>query len=243
MIEQAAEKLRNAQHVVCSTGAGVSAESGVSTFRDAETGYWSKFNPEDLASQQGFAKDPGLVWRWYMERLYGTTVEARPNPGHEALAQIETLVPKFTLVTQNVDNLHEQAGSTNVIHLHGNIASFYCNVCRTDYDLQEEDRTDDEPPICPICGGMVRPGVVWFGEQLPAKEINAAWDAAQSCDVMLVVGTSGVVYPAAHVPFVAKEQGATVIDVNPDRDEIAAIANIFLQGSSGQILPQVVEVM
>jgi len=243
LIKQAADVLRNAQHVVCTTGAGVSAESGVSTFRDAETGHWAKFNPEDLASQRGFAANPGLVWRWYMERLYGSTVIARPNPGHDALAQLEKIVPKFTLVTQNVDTLHEQAGSTNVIHLHGNIGHFYCNACRTDYELRDEDRTADAPPVCPFCTGMIRPGVIWFGEQLPAAEINLAWAAAESCDVILVVGTSGVVYPAAHIPFLAKEHGARIIDVNPDHDAIASIADLFLQGPSGEILPQVLATM
>lgn len=243
LIERAAELLRNAQHVVCTTGAGVSAESGVSTFRDAETGHWTKFNPEELASQRGFAKNPGLVWRWYMERLYGSTVAARPNPGHAALAQLEKMVPQFTLITQNVDNLHEQAGSTDVIHLHGNISLFYCNVCRAEYDLLDEDRTADEPPRCPVCTGMIRPGVVWFGEQLPVAEINRAWQAAESCDLMLVVGTSGVVYPAAHIPALAKEHGAQLIDVNPEQDAIAPIADLFLQRASGEILPQVLAAM
>lgn len=241
LIGQSAGILGRARRVVTLTGAGVSAESGVSTFRDPQSGFWSKYDPERLASVSGFREDPGLVWRWYMERLYESTVAAKPNPGHSALAQLEQLVTKFTLITQNVDNLHEQAGSKNVVHLHGNINSFFCILCDRDHVLQEADRTSEMPPTCIHCGGLVRPGVVWFGEQLPSHAVNTAWDVAQRCDAMLVIGTSGIVYPAAHLPHLARENGAVVVDVNTELTEISRMADLFLQGPSGVVLPQLVK--
>jgi NAD-dependent deacetylase len=239
-IEAAARLLARAQRVACLTGAGVSAESGVATFRDAQRGLWSQFDPQQLASQEGFAADPGLVWRWYMARLE-MVESAQPNAGHRALAQLESLAPSFTLVTQNVDDLHERAGSRNVLHLHGSILLFRCNECSAGYGLRREERTAEMPPTCPVCGGMVRPNVVWFGEGLPAQTSNRAWLASERCEVMLVVGTSAVVYPAAQLPFVAKQRGAAVIDVNPEPTPISQIAGLFLQGRSGKVLPQVVE--
>ena len=241
-IQQAAQALAQAHNIVCLTGAGVSAESGVATFRDAQTGLWSKFDPQRLASQEGFADDPGLVWRWYMERL--RTVEAAaPNPGHRALAQLESRVATFTLVTQNVDNLHERAGSRQVYHIHGRINHFRCNYCRTEYTLQAHEQTQEQPPICPHCSELVRPDVVWFGESLPVDVVDIAWRAAESCDIMLVVGTSGVVYPVAQLPLVAKRAGALVIDVNPHCTPISEMADIFLQGAGGLILPQLLDAL
>jgi NAD-dependent deacetylase len=241
-IQQAAQALAQAQRVVCLTGAGVSAESGVATFRDVQTGLWSKFDPQRLASQEGFADDPGLVWRWYMERL--RTVEAAaPNPGHLALAQLETRMAEFTLVTQNVDNLHERAGSRQVYHIHGRINHFRCNYCRTEYTLQAHEQTQEQPPICPHCGELVRPDVVWFGESLPVDVVDIAWRAAESCEIMLVVGTSGVVYPVAQLPLVAKRAGALVIDVNPHCTPISEMADIFLQGAGGVVLPQLLDAL
>lgn len=241
-IRQAAQALSQAHNIVCLTGAGVSAESGVATFRDAQTGLWSKFDPQRLASQEGFADDPGLVWRWYMERL--RTVEAAaPNPGHRALAQLESRVATFTLVTQNVDNLHERAGSRQVYHIHGRINHFRCNYCRTEYTLQAHEQTQEQPPICPHCSELVRPDVVWFGESLPVDVVDIAWRAAESCEIMLVVGTSGVVYPVAQLPSVAKRAGALVIDVNPQCTPVSEMADIFLQGAGGVVLPQLLEAL
>jgi NAD-dependent deacetylase len=241
-IQQAAQALAQAQSVVCLTGAGVSAESGVATFRDVQTGLWSKFDPQRLASQEGFADDPGLVWRWYMERL--RTVEAAaPNPGHRALAQLETRMAEFSLVTQNVDNLHERAGSRQVYHIHGRINHFRCNYCRTEYTLQAHEQTQEHPPICPHCSELVRPDVVWFGESLPVDVVDIAWRAAESCEIMLVVGTSGVVYPVAQLPLVAKRAGALVIDVNPHCTPISEMADIFLQGAGGVVLPQLLDAL
>ena len=239
-ILQAAKALAGAQRVVCLTGAGTSAESGVATFRDAQSGLWSQFDPQQLASQAGFQADPGLVWRWYMQRL-GMVEAAHPNPGHLALARLERLMPTFTLATQNVDDLHERAGSRSVLHIHGHITHMRCNVCSFEHRLQNAERTGVMPPLCRQCGGYVRPDVVWFGEALPPRISNLAWQAAERCDVMLVVGTSGVVYPVAQLPLIAQAQGATVIDINPDCTPISEMADLFLQAASGNILPNLVE--
>lgn len=241
-IHHAAHQLARAERIVCLTGAGVSAESGVATFRDAQTGLWSKFDPQRLASQAGFAADPGLVWQWYMARLE-MVEKAMPNPGHLALARLETCVRTFTLVTQNVDDLHERAGSHQVLHIHGRIQRFRCNHCLAEHDLQPDERHHALPPTCVVCGDQVRPDVVWFGEALPGRVVDMAWRAAERCDVMLVVGTSGVVYPVAQLPVVAKQAGAVVIDVNPQCTPISELADIFLQGAGGVILPQVVDAL
>jgi len=238
-IARAAQSLRQAQHVVCLTGAGVSAESGVATFRDSQTGLWSRFDPAQLASQAGFAADPGLVWRWYMERL-ATVEQVTPNPGHYALAQLEQRLPQFTFFTQNVDDLHERAGSQTVWHLHGSITRFCCNRCTREHSLQPAERAQPLPPRCQHCGDLVRPAVVWFGELLPHEILQRAWQAVEGCDVFLVVGTSGVVYPAAQLPFTAQQFGAQVIDVNPEPSPISRSADLFLQGQSGSLLPQIV---
>jgi len=229
--------LRQATGVACLTGAGVSAESGVPTFRDAQTGLWARYDPQRLASPQGFAEDPGLVWRWYMARLAGVE-KASPNPGHRAVAAMAQGLPHFALITQNVDDLHERAGSTNVIHLHGSIARFHCNRCSAFHKLGAEDRTASQPPRCTACGGNVRPSVVWFGENLPEDALAAAVDAVANCNLLLVVGTSGLVYPAAELPAIAKRAGSRVIEINPEPGPLSSLADICLRGPSGEILPQ-----
>lgn len=236
-INQASQRLAQAKRIVCLTGAGVSAESGVATFRDAQTGLWSKFDPQRLASQAGFAADPGLVWRWYMARL-ASVETAAPNPGHLALARLETMMDAFTLVTQNVDDLHERAGSRQVLHIHGRINRFRCNYCQAEHTLRADERQQALPPKCIHCGDQVRPDVVWFGEALPRPVVDVAWREAERCDVMLVVGTSGVVYPVAQLPALAKQAGAVVIDVNPECTPLSMLADIFLQGAGGVVLPQ-----
>lgn len=242
MIAEVATRLSTAQSVICLTGAGASAESGIATFRDAQTGLWSKFDPATLASQAGFAADPGLVWRWYMERL--TAIEAAtPNAGHRALAQLAQQIRHFTLVTQNVDDLHERAGHAHVLHLHGRITKFRCNLCGADYALQQAERVAVEPPRCLACGDRVRPAVVWFGENLPGRVLDAAWRAAEQATIVLVIGTSGLVYPAAQLPLVAKQHGALIVDMNPDCTPISEIADYFLQGASGEILPALLRAM
>lgn len=236
-IEAAIEILRSSARIACLTGAGVSAESGVPTFRDAQTGLWARYDPERLASPQGFADDPGLVWRWYMQRLAGVE-KAMPNAGHLALAEMERRWPGFRLITQNVDDLHERAGSTNVIHLHGNIALFHCHRCGREHNLQAVERTAPQPPCCTACGGNIRPSVVWFGETLPQNSLTAAVAAVSACDALLVVGTSGLVYPAAELPRLAKRAGSRVIEINPEPGPLSILADIVLRGSSGQFLPQ-----
>lgn len=236
----AAKIIAEAKSILCLTGAGVSAESGIATFRDAQSGLWANFDPATLASQAGFAADPGLVWRWYMERL-AAVEQAQPNAGHRALASLEAQAKRFTLVTQNVDDLHERAGSQQVLHIHGRITRFRCNLCRFEYDLQPHERHQAEPPHCGNCGELVRPDVVWFGENLPGRVLDAAWRAAEHCDVIIVAGTSGVVYPAAQLPLVAKQHGAPIIDINPECTPISEIADLFLQGTSALILPQILQ--
>lgn len=246
LIEQAARALSSAQTILVLTGAGVSAESGVPTFREAQTGLWARYQPEKLASPEGWAADPGLVWRWYMAR-FGGLETVRPNPGHYALAALEAAISEdgreFVLFTQNVDHFHEVAGSRRVRHLHGNLASYRCSGCDRSYPLRPEDRGAEQPPSCPSCGCLIRPDVVWFGEMLPPGVVEEAWTASRRCDVMLVVGTSGQVYPAAQFPHVARDAGATVIDVNPDPTPISRIAQIYLQGASGVMVPRVVAAM
>ncbi len=241
-IAEVSALLVRARRVAVLTGAGVSAESGVPTFRDAQTGLWSRFDAQRLASQEGFRDDPGLVWSWYMHRL-ATVEAAQPNPGHDALAVLAATVDEMSLTTQNVDDLHERAGSQHVMHLHGHIGRFHCNECGAAYYLKPEDKVAPLPPICQLCTGYVRPGVVWFGEMLPERVLNAAWRAAEQCDVFLVVGTSGVVYPAAQLPIVAHKHGAQVVEVNTEPSLLSELVDAVLLGPSGEILPAIVAAM
>lgn len=219
------------------TGAGVSAESGIPTFRDAQTGLWSRFRPEELATPEAFARDPRLVWEWYEWRR-GLVAGAAPNPAHRALARVQAIVPGFTLVTQNVDGLHARAGSTDVIELHGNI---HRNRCFAEgVPIADWAPADTPPPRCPRCGGPLRPDVVWFGEPLPAEGLARADAAARDCDVFMSVGTSAAVYPAAQLPLTALAAGACVIEVNRDPTPLSAAATFALHGQAGEILPRLV---
>jgi len=229
------EVLQHARHVAVLTGAGVSAESGIPTFRDAQTGLWAQFSPEELASPGAFRRNPRLVWEWYAWRRELVT-QATPNPGHLALAELERRVPRFTLITQNVDGLHQRAGSSAPIELHGNIGRVTCSEEGTVVDRW--DTSDEElPPRCPRCGAYLRPDVVWFGEQLPEAALAAAWDAAQSCDLFLSVGTSGQVEPAATLPRVAMQAGATVAVINLDVTTAARPPLYTINAPSGVLLP------
>jgi NAD-dependent deacetylase len=230
------DAVRGAEGVVALTGSGISAESGVPTFRDAQTGLWAKYDPQRLATPGAFARDPELVWRWYAWRR--DLVEgAGPNAGHAALVRLERSVPSFSLVTQNVDGLHGEAGSENVLELHGNIRRSRCSAENLTVEPEE---TDHVPPLCPNCGAPLRPDVVWFGEALPAAEARAASEAARSCDLFLSVGTSGLVYPAASLPYEALEVGATVVEVNPEPTPLASDAHYSLRGRAGEVLPELV---
>jgi NAD-dependent deacetylase len=232
---------RRARHVAVLTGAGVSAESGLPTFRDALTGLWAKHRPEDLATPEAFERNPAMVWEWYRMRREGA-LRAEPNPGHLALVRLESLVPRFTLVTQNVDGLHRRAGSRTVIELHGDITRVRCSLEGAAADEWVEPPPGGEPPKCTGCGAYLRPDVVWFGEALPEKALHRAWAAAYDCDVFLAVGTSNLVEPAATLPWLAAAQGATVAVVNTKMDGQRAGAGIHhLAGPAGEVLPRLLE--
>ncbi len=233
--------LRSARWVTILTGAGISAESGIPTCRDALTGLWSQFRPDELASPQAFARNPKLVWDWYAWRR-GMVARAQPNPGHMALVEIESRVPRFTLLTQNVDGLHQRAGSGfrfPVIELHGNITRVVCSGAR--YLVSAWDENGDIPPICPQCGEQLRPDVVWFGENLPPEALAAAWEAASGCDLFLSIGTSGIVEPAASLPVMALNRGGPVIEINPEPTPLTPYASAVVTGPAGEILPQLVK--
>ena len=242
LIARAAALLRIAKRPCVLTGAGVSKESGIPTFRDALDGLWAQYNPQQLATPIAFARAPKLVWDFYEMRREKMR-PAKPNNGHLALAQLERRYDTLPIITQNIDQLHEEAGSTNVIHLHGLIAQNKCSkACKGEPTLIDVSALNsvEAPPRCPYCGSYVRPDVVWFGEYLPQDKLAAAKRVLETTDLMLVIGTSGVVSPAAEMPFVVKQNGAVVIEVNPYESEIAAIADVWLQSPSGEALPQVV---
>lgn len=229
--------LRQAQHVTILTGAGISAESGVPTFRQAQTGLWAKYDPQELATPDAFRRQPRLVWDWYEWRreLVG---RARPNPGHLALAEMARHVPRLTLVTQNIDGLHQQAGSREIIELHGNI---WRNKCLDEGTIIEKlPLTDERPPRCPGCGSYLRPDVVWFGERLPDSALQAALAAARTCDLFFSIGTSALVQPAASLPVEALNRGIPTIEINPAETPLTPYASASLRGPAGEILPALV---
>src|SRR5205814_2202861 len=218
-IQAAARALRAAPRVVVATGAGMSQDSGIPTFRDAGVGLWARYDPEELATEAAFRRHPARVFGWYAWRRRLVRA-ALPHAGYHALVALEALVPELTIVTQNVDGLHMRAGSRRVLELHGSLERFSCLDARhpfpADRTPEPEQDTECAPPRCERCGSPVRPDVVWFGEQLPEAVTAEAWALAASCRAMLVVGTSGLVQPAAQLPLIAREAGATVIEVNPD---------------------------
>jgi len=227
------QALRQAQHVVVFSGAGISAESGVPTFRDAQTGLWSQFRAEDLATADAYRHDKLLVWRWYQWRRQ-LLAQAQPNAGHHAIAALEQRVPQVTVITQNVDDLHQQSGSTRVLALHGNLRENICFACRRP---GQAGPSDDTPPRCLHCGGSLRPNVVWFGEQLPTAIYRAAEQAAADCDLFLIIGTSGLVMPAASLPRLAQRKGATIALINTEATAHQDLAQHTLLGPSGTWLP------
>jgi NAD-dependent deacetylase len=236
-LDECARVLKGCKALAVSTGAGISKESGIPTFRDAQEGLWANYNPEELATPQGFLNNPELVWRWYEERRAKIS-EKKPNPGHYAIVDLEKAFPNFTLITQNIDNLHRVAGSQNIVEFHGNIFKLKC--FDNEHPIGELPDDDRIPPRC-HCGSMIRPDVVWYGEVPSEDSFRRAGTALENCDVLLVVGTSGLVYPAAAFPTHAKQAGAFVIEVNPEPSAITPIADIFLQGPSGEVLPKLVE--
>ena len=216
----------------------MSAESGLPTFRDALTGLWARHRPEDLATPEAFERNPALVWSWYRMRREAA-LRAEPNPAHLALARLESLVPRFTLITQNVDGLHRRAGSRTVVELHGDITRARCSREGAAAAQWEEPPEGGEPPRCEGCGAFLRPDVVWFGEPLPEKALHQAWAAVHDCDVLLSVGTSNLVEPAASLPWLAAAQGAAVVVVNTSMEAQRSGAGIHqLTGPAGEVLPR-----
>lgn len=231
------KQLQQAQRVVVLTGAGISAESGIPTFREAQTGLWAQYDPQELATPEAFRRQPKLVWEWYAWRreLIG---QAKPNPGHIALVKMSLRVPQFTLVTQNIDNLHQEAGSQDVLELHGNIQRTKC--FGEGVIVMEWVETGDVPPLCPHCGDRLRPDVVWFGESLPGEILEQAIAAAAQCDILFSVGTSGLVHPAASIPLLAREHGALTVEINPQHTPLTPYMSYHLAGPSGEILPALI---
>lgn len=247
-LTQIAEILGNSERLVVFTGAGISKESGIPTFRDAQDGLWAKYDPTQLATPRAFQANPKLVWDWYQYRRELVS-KCSPNPGHYALVDLEDLLPQVVIVTQNVDGFHQMVGSTDVICLHGDIRKDKCfaNCQGTPTYADISQLTWDKesgPPICPHCEtAYLRPDVVWFEEALPHAELQRAIELSQQADVMLVIGTKGAVYPAALLPLYAKEAGATVLEINPQESDITYLAKHWLPMPSGEAMPQIVELI
>ena len=244
-LESARRWLAGAERIAVLTGAGISAESGVPVFR-GPGGLWRQYRPEDLATPGAFARDPRLVWEWYDWRR-SVVAQAEPNAGHLALAELERRTKDFTLITQNVDGLHERAGSRRVLKLHGDLWTLRCTGC----GAERVDGTvplPELPPRCALrlrsgqaCGGLLRPGVVWFGESLPADALEQAMAAAARAQVFLVVGTSAVVQPAASLPLMARQAGARVVEINAEPTPLTELVDASFLGKSGELLPRLVE--
>ncbi|BCN43369.1 NAD-dependent deacylase [Prescottella equi] len=236
------EAARAARKVVVFSGAGMSAESGIPTFRDAQTGLWERFSPEQLASPEAWERDRGLVWAWYQWRT-GLVRRVQPNAGHRAVAEWARHTP-VEIVTQNVDDLHERAGSKVAAHLHGSLFAPRCGDCGaphpSDGGLDAEPTGPVAPPECTRCGGSVRPGAVWFGEALPTDAWERAENTVDECDLMVVVGTSGVVYPAAGLPLRAIGSGATVVEINPQATDLSPHVQYSWRTTAAEGLPALV---
>ncbi len=237
VLDQLAPLLRDAKRLVVLTGAGISAESGLATFRDAMTGLWANYRAEELATPEAFEQNPKLVWDWYAWRRK-LSQAAKPNAAHFALVELERLVPQLTIVTQNVDGLHQRAGSAGVVELHGSLSRFKCSADNEPVDAKDfGDSTDGMPPQCPRCHAFVRPDIVWFGEMLPPSALQTAFQVTKKCDLFFSIGTSGVVEPAASLPRRAIEYGVSVMINNLDVDTASEPPLYSLQGKAGTILP------
>jgi len=237
-LQQVRERLAAAQSICVLTGAGMSAESGIPTFRDALTGLWSRFDPMTLASEEDFRNDPQLVWDWYAERRDGVRA-AQPNAGHLALGEFARRHPgRLTVISQNVDDLHQRAGNADTIRLHGDILQDrWLQSCPRSTPCDPGEALPGRPPRCAGCANLVRPGVVWFGEMLPPAALEAAERAATGCDAMLVVGTSGAVWPAAGLAVTARTAGAFILIVNPHASELDAVAHMVLRSTAAVAMP------
>lgn len=237
--EKLKSAFRNAKNVVCLTGAGFSAESGVPTFR-GKKGLWKNYSPEELATPQAFLQNPELVWEWYTFRKK-LILESEPNEGHFALTETENTVEKFHLVTQNVDNLHQRAGTKNVTELHGNI--FKCRCFRCGKDFEEGLPLKEKIPNCTSCGDLIRPGVVWFGESLPFNAFSDSTIFARSADFFILAGTSAVVYPAAELPIYSLNEGAFVLEINPEKTRLSNLVSESILEKSGIVLPELIKIL
>ena len=232
--------LRSSTRVVVLTGAGVSQESGLRTFRDAQVGVWAQYKPEDLATPEAFHRNPKLVWDFYTTRREGAGT-TEPNPGHYALVDLENRFAEFMLITQNIDGLHQRAGSQNLVELHGNLRRIRCS--RGCGIVDEWQELPENVPVCPHCGALLRPDVVWFGEQLPVDGLQAAIDATDTCQVFFSIGTSGLVQPAASLAFAARSRGAVVIEINYEPTPLTQHTDYAFLGKSGEILPALVKAL
>lgn len=232
------EVLQDANRVAILTGAGISAESGIPTFR-GEEGLWKKYRPEELATPAAFSQDPKFVWEWYDWRR-GIFAQKEPNPGHKVIARWEEAFPTVSLITQNIDGLHQKAGSKNIWELHGNIWKLRCTEEGTITENYETP-LKEIPPLCPNCGALLRPHVVWFGESLSPTILQKSIQLSSECDVMFVIGTSAVVQPAASLPFEASKAGAKLVEINPDPTPLSLYADFSIRGKSGEILPLIDE--
>ncbi len=228
--------LRQKPRVAILSGAGISAESGIPTFR-GQNGLWNQFRAEELATPEAFKRNPKLVWEWYDWRRR-IIAEREPNPGHLVLARWEELFPDFVLITQNVDGLHRRAGSKSILELHGNIWQVRCMKEGTVSD-NFESPLPNIPPVCPACGSLLRPNVVWFGEALPQEVLKKAYAASSAAEVMFVIGTSAYVYPAASLPLVASEAGAKIVEINPDYTPLSSSADFIFRGKAGEVLVEI----
>ena len=240
------DAIKNSKNLVVLTGAGVSSESGIPTFRE-NNGIWKNFDIEKLASEKGFLSDPAYAWHFYKQCKF-EILKKSPNPAHIALVNLAKKLPKLTLITQNVDDLHERAGSDNVLYLHGNIFKSQCISCRRIYSnslekfidssIEDLEPSADSIPKCQSCDGILRPNVVWFGEELPKNTLSQATHAANECDLMLIIGTSGLVYPAATIPMIANNKGIKIIQIDPNETGFDSVATFNFKGKAGEVLPE-----
>lgn len=230
--------IADSKHLVALTGAGVSAESGIPTFRGKD-GLWNKYRPEELANPHAFARNPEKVWKWYAWRME-VVFRAEPNKAHHAFAELERIGVLKCLITQNVDDLHERAGSRNVIHLHGSLRIVKCTSCDNTFEVSSAPKI---PPLprCDKCNSLLRPGVVWFGEMLPPDVLDMAMREVRKADVIIVAGTSAVVQPAASLPLMVKENGGIIVEINPDETPLTPLADYSLRGKAGEIMDELVK--
>jgi NAD-dependent deacetylase len=235
-LDKIANEMLQASRIVILTGAGMSAESGIDTFRGVK-GYWSKYNPMELASMDGFRKNPELVWKWYQER-YKIVKNNAPHAGHNAISELQKTLSEVVVITQNVDGYHQQAGTDNVLELHGSIVNFKCVDCNKKHNKKLVDGALNH---CEYCNGHIRPDVVWFGEQLPFETLKEAENKSSDCDVIISIGTSSEVYPAAGLPILAKNHGAKVIEINPNDTKLSKRADIIIRDSAKSFLPKLKE--